>query len=215
MLLSSTLLTFGEVVNSLTINIITIFMTKPVPQVRKSEAARRSVATSSSMRTTVAPVHRVAAHLARRFHQLCLGVLAEVTDAHELSPVQFAVLAALHDEPGLDQRRLAQRLAVDAVTAGHLVDALEKKDLLDRQVHPDDRRARVLSLTHAGLELRMRLRPALAKAHARILAPLNQKEQATLIALLMRVVEGNEAYAKPGNGRRRPRPRGAALDKKR
>ena len=190
-------------------------MTKPVSHVDKTGPARRSVATARSTRTTVAPVHRVAAHLARRFHQVCLGVLAEVTESQDLSPLQFAVLAALHAEPGLDQRRLAQRLAVDAVTTGHLVEALEKNRLLDRQVHPDDRRARVLSLTHAGLELRLRLRPALADAHARILAPLNQKEQATLIALLTRVVEGNEAYAKPGNGRRRPRRRTVALDKKR
>jgi DNA-binding MarR family transcriptional regulator len=190
-------------------------MTKLVSHVRKAGATRRSVATARSTRTTVAPIHRVAAHLARRFHQICLGVLAEVTESQDLSPLQFAVLAALHDEPGLDQRRLAQRLAVDAVTAGHLVDALEKNHLLDRQVHPDDRRARVLGLTHAGLEVRMRLRPALADAHARILAPLNQKEQATLLALLTRVVEGNEAYARPGNGRRRPRRRAAALDKKR
>jgi len=100
------------------------------------------------------------------------------------------------------------------VTAGHLVDALEKNHLLDRQVHPDDRRARVLNLTHAGLELRLRLRPALADAHARILAPLSQKQQATLLALLTRVVEGNQAYAKPGNGRRRPRRRTAALDQR-
>src|SRR6185295_2407956 len=190
-------------------------MTKLASGGRKTGKASRSIAIARSTNTKVAAVHRVAAHLARRFHQICLGVLAEVTEQQDLSPLQFAVLAALHDQPGLDQRRLAQRLGVDAVTAGHVVDALEKSELLDRQVHPDDRRARVLSLTHAGLELRMRLRPALAKAHARILAPLNQKEQATLITLLMRVVEGNEAYAKPGNGRRRPRPRGAALDKKR
>lgn len=189
-------------------------MTKPVSRVRKTGPARRSVAIARSTRTTVAPVHRVAAHLARRFHQVCLGVLAEVTESQNLSPLQFAVLAALHDEPGLDQRRLAQRLAVDAVTAGHLVDALEKNHLLDRQVHPDDRRARVLSLSQAGLELRLRLRPALADAHARILAPLSQKEQATLLALLTRVVEGNQAYAKPGNGRRRPRRRAAALDQR-
>jgi DNA-binding MarR family transcriptional regulator len=186
-------------------------MNKLVSRIRKTGQARRSVAIPRSTRTTVAPVHRVAAHLARRFHQICLGVLAEVTEPQNLSPLQFAVLAALHDEPGLDQRRLAQRLAVDAVTAGHLVDALEKDHLLDRQVHPDDRRARVLSLTQAGLELRLRLRPALADAHARILAPLSQMEQATLLALLTRVVEGNEAYAKPGNGRRRPRRRAAAL----
>lgn len=156
-------------------------------------------------KSAVPPVHRVAAHLARRFHQICLGVLAEVTEPENLTPLQFGVLAALDDEPGLDQRRLAVRLAIDPVTAGQLVDDLERGGLVDRRVHPDDRRARVLGLTPGGLRLRRRLRPALVAAHGRILAPLSAKEQATLLALLTRVVGGNEAYAKPGNGRRRPR----------
>ena len=189
-------------------------MIKTISRVPQTEPARRSVAKASSKRTTVAPVHRVAAHLARRFHQICLGVLAEVTQPQNLSPLEFAVLAAVHDEPGLDQRRLAQRLAVDAVTAGHMVDALEKNHLLDRQVHPNDRRARVLRLMPAGIELLMSLRPAVADAHARILAPLNSEEKTTLLALLTRVVEGNEAYAKPGNGRRRPRRGATAPDER-
>ena len=71
-------------------------MTKPVSHVGKTGPSRPSVATARSTRTTVAPVHRVAAHLARRFHQVCLGVLAEVTESQDLSPLQFAVLAALH-----------------------------------------------------------------------------------------------------------------------
>jgi len=133
-----------------------------------------------------------------------MGVLAEVTESENLTPLQFAVLAALDDEPGIDQRRLAVRLAIDPVSAGQLVDHLERGGLVDRRVHPDDRRARVLGLTPDGLRLRRRLRPALAAAQGRILAPLSAKEQATLLALLTRVVAGNEAYAKPGNGRRRP-----------
>ena len=155
-------------------------------------------------KSAVPPVHRVAAHLARRFHQICVGVLAEVTEPENLTPLQFGVLAALDDEPGIDQRRLAARLAIDPVTAGQVINDLERASLIDRQVHPEDRRARVLGLTPDGLKLRRRLRPALAAAQSRILAPLSAKDQATLLTLLTRVVAGNEAYAKPGNGRRRP-----------
>ena len=171
--------------------------TRPVASHHRGSAA--------ASKSAVPPVHRVAAHLARRFHQICVGVLAEVTELENLTPLQFGVLAALDDEPGIGQRRLAVRLAVDAVTAGQVVNDLERMGLVDRRVHPDDRRARVLGLTPGGLKLRRRLRPKLATAQDRILAPLSAKEQATLLALLTRVVAGNEAYAKPGNGRRRPR----------
>ena len=198
-------------VSILTVNILTVNGHTAVPG-RKPVSASNCAGTHAPT-SRIPSVHRVPAHLARRFHQICLGVLAEVTEMENLTPVQYAVLAAVHDEPGLDQRGLARRLAIDAVTAGQLVDALENQQLIDRKVHPEDRRARVLNLTPAGLELRLRLRPALAAAHAHILAPLKKKEQEMLLSLLTRVVEGNEAYARPGNGRRRPRRQSSAANK--
>jgi hypothetical protein len=47
-----------------------------------------------------------------------------------------------------------------------------------------------------------RRRPNLA-ACARIVAPLTAKESGTLMDLLIRVIESNEAYARPGLGRRK------------
>jgi len=149
-------------------------------------------------------VHRVPAHLARRFHQLCLGVLSELTEPEGLSPIEYAVLGSLDDRPGVDQRTLAERIGVDTVTAHHLVESLEQRALVDRRIDLADRRARILALTPQGTTLRRRLRPAIAAGHDRIMAPLSEAERATLLDLLTRVIEANESYARPGNGRRKP-----------
>jgi MarR family transcriptional regulator, temperature-dependent positive regulator of motility len=164
-----------------------------------------STLTGGQAKTSVAPVHRVPAHLARRFHQICLGVLAELTGPEELTPLEFAVLAAVGDQPGIDQRGLARRLGIDPVTTGQLVEHMEQLGLIRRRIDPADRRARQLHATPAGTKLRTRLRPAIAKAHDRIMASLSAEEQAAFLALLTRIVESNESYARPGNGRRRPR----------
>ena len=68
--------------------------------------------------------HRVPAHLARRFHQVCLGITAEVTERADLTPVEFAVIAALAEVPDTDQGSLAARLGIDAVSTHHLVHRL-------------------------------------------------------------------------------------------
>ena len=180
---------------------------------RRKQTSHPSTDSSVSVRneprstpsSAIPAIHRVPAHLARRFHQLCLGVLAEVTDPEGIIPLQFAVLASLDDVPGIDQRRLAQRLGIDPATTGHLIDELEELGFVDRRIDPVDRRARILRLTPSGLKLRRRLRPAMIAAHARIMVPLSSAEQTKLIELLTRVVEANEAYARPGNGRRRLR----------
>jgi DNA-binding MarR family transcriptional regulator len=73
-----------------------------------------------------------------------------------------------------------------------------------RRVSAIDRRARALRLTPHGQALRDRLRADVVAAQQRILAPLKRREAEIFLELLRRLVEANEAYARPGNGRRRP-----------
>src|ERR1700737_5619903 len=90
----------------------------------------------------VLPSHRVPAHLARRFNQICLGVTAEILVHEDLTPLLWGVMAAVLEEPGSGQRQLANSMGVDAVNFGQMIDFLERKGLVKRQVDPDERRAR-------------------------------------------------------------------------
>jgi len=148
--------------------------------------------------------HRVPAHLARRFHQVCLGITAEVTERAGLTPVEYAMITALEDAPAIDQGSLAARLGIDAVSAHHLVHHLAAAGYVERQVNPQDRRARLLHLTARGQALRDRLRADARDSQRRILAPLAPRERTRFIEMMTRLVEAHEAYARPGNGRRRP-----------
>jgi MarR family transcriptional regulator, temperature-dependent positive regulator of motility len=167
---------------------------------------------SATVKCDVAPtgvnlvpaVHRVPAHLARRFNQICVGAMAEIMSPEGIMPREYAVIATIADVPGLDQRTLATRLGIDPASAGQMLDRLEDMELVDRRVHPVDRRARVLRLTARGVKLRQRLIPAARAAHDRIMAPLSPAERGLFIEFLVRIVEANESYARPGNGRRRP-----------
>lgn len=162
----------------------------------------------------VLPSFRVPGHLARRFHQVCLGVNAEILDGHDITPIQWAVMAAILEEPGTGQKHIAKRVGVDPVALGQMIDALENKGLVKRQADPGDRRGRQLFLTPRGTELRHQLRPAMREAQERVLAPLAKAERAALLNMLARVIEANELYARPGNGRRKPRRRTECLAKK-
>lgn len=149
--------------------------------------------------------HRVPAHLARRFNQICLGVTAEILVHQDLSPMLWGVLVAVLEQPGSGQRHLATRMGVDAVTFGQMIEFLERKDLVRRKRDPDDRRAHQLYATREAVDLRRRLGPVLLAAQERLLAPLSKPERAALVDMLVRVIEANESYARPGNGRRKPR----------
>jgi DNA-binding MarR family transcriptional regulator len=155
----------------------------------------------------VLPSFRVPAHLARRFHQICLGVTAEILQGEDVTPMQWSVLAAVLEEPGSAQAHIAKRLGIDAVTLGQTIDALEQKGLVKRRADPADRRGRQLFITQRGTDLRLRLRPAMREVQNRLLSPLNKAERVALLDMLARVVVANGSYARSGNGRRKPRKR--------
>jgi MarR family transcriptional regulator, temperature-dependent positive regulator of motility len=162
------------------------------------------VMTEQHVSPEVLPSHRVPAHLARRFNQICLGVTAEILNGEGLTPLLFGVLAAVLEEPGGGQKQVAERMGVDAVNFGQMIDELEGKGLVERKIDPDDRRARKLYVTERGGALRRGLRPSLLAAQERLLAPLSPDERTALLDMLVRVIEANDSYARPGNGRRKP-----------
>jgi DNA-binding MarR family transcriptional regulator len=155
------------------------------------------------------PVRRAPGALARPFQQICVAMIAEALAGEEVTQLEYAVLMFLDDLPGIDQRRLAEALGVDRNNTGVLVEGLEKKGLVDRRVNGEDRRARQLSLTAKGRKVLRRVRPKVRATSERILRPLASAEQKQFIDFMVRLIEGNRSYARPGAGRRK---RGSLLE---
>jgi DNA-binding MarR family transcriptional regulator len=152
------------------------------------------------------PIPRHPIALARRFYQLTTAVTAEVQEREQtgLRHLEFGVMVRVHDTPGLDQNTLAEWLALDRATISAMVFRLEQQGLLERAVNGTDRRARVLRLTKKGRALHERLRPLARAAQERILTVLTPAERRSFIEMLVRVIQANYRYVRPGAGRRRP-----------
>jgi DNA-binding MarR family transcriptional regulator len=160
----------------------------------------------SIMSNTVTPSDRPGHSpmaLGRRFYQIAVAVSAEVQEPVGLRPLEFGVMIRLHDTPGLDQNTLGERMALDRTSTSALVYRLEQLGLIERAVNGADRRARVLRLTPVGKALHDRQRPKARAAHDRMLSVLSAAERRSLIDMLVRVIDANQAYVRPGAGRRR------------
>lgn len=136
-------------------------------------------------------------HLIRRAHQVAYAVFMEETMGFEVTPVQFAILNALIDTPGIDQITLAGRVAFDAATSGSVIGRLESKGWVRRAPDPHDRRRKQLWATQAGVQAAGRMKSAVAQAQKRILKPLSRADQAQFLALLERLVRGHEGKPEP------------------
>jgi DNA-binding MarR family transcriptional regulator len=132
-------------------------------------------------------------HLIRRAHQVAVAIFMEETGEHEVTPVQFAILNALMDDPGEDQVTLAAKVAFDAATFGSVIGRLEAKGWVRRQADEHDRRRKRLWVTPDGEEAALAMKRAVAKAQRRILGPLEPAEREQLVDLLGKLVRGHAA----------------------
>lgn len=100
---------------------------------------------------------------------------------------QWRVLGVLKERPGESQAVLAAELEVEAITAGRMIDRLEKAGLVERRADPADRRTWRLFLTAAGERLLEQLRATVSDVTGGILAGFAAGERDQLLALLARL----------------------------
>lgn len=101
---------------------------------------------------------------------------------------EFAVLSVLGVPEPLSQLEMAQRLRIDRTTMVSLVDGLERKKLVGRRPHPDDRRKNIVELTEHGRETLGAATRAVDGAEEAFLAGLPGDDARLLRDLLDRLV---------------------------
>jgi MarR family transcriptional regulator, lower aerobic nicotinate degradation pathway regulator len=148
--------------------------------------------------TTLTPpaLSSLPGHAIRRLHQIAVAIFLDETADFGITPVQFAALNAVVQQPGVDQRTLAKTIGFDTSTIGGVVDRLEARGLMQRHASPSDRRVRLLTITAAGEALLAAVIPAMMAAQKRILAPLPAAQRKEFLRMLNVLVEANNELSR-------------------
>jgi DNA-binding MarR family transcriptional regulator len=137
-------------------------------------------------------------HLARRMQQLAVALFSEELADLSLTPVQYSALHAICQQPGIDQKTLAQSISYDAATIGGVIDRLEARGLVLRAMSPQDRRVRLISPTDEGLRILKAAIPRVLRTQERLMEPLAPSEREELMRLMALIIEANaELSGKP------------------
>jgi DNA-binding MarR family transcriptional regulator len=132
-------------------------------------------------------------HLIRRAQQIAVSKFHEIHGRH-VTPIQYAILRTLYQTPGIDQVTLAQRIALDTSTTADIATRLEAKGWIERKVMP--RRQRSLSLTPAGEEVLLELKPGIDIHYASMMDSLEPAEQQEFMRLLRKFVHLHDSQAR-------------------
>src|SRR5215469_11738754 len=104
-----------------------------------------------------------------------------------LTPHQFGMLMALAPMTAVSQQQLSRAVGVDPRNAVPIIDALQRRGLLERRPDAEDRRRHTIALTPAGQAMIGQLRQSGEELEGRFLDGLTEAERACLHAALAKL----------------------------
>lgn len=124
---------------------------------------------------------------ARRAGLAVIDVFVQRMAPFQLKPVDFSVLSLVRHNPGITSRQLCTALGILPPNLVGMINALEKRELVERRPHPRDGRAMGLHLTAPGDKLMRDAERTAAELEAAFASRLTSTELRTLIGLLKKV----------------------------
>lgn len=106
---------------------------------------------------------------------------------YNLSLAQYCVIKKLNLYGGLQLKDLAVKCYLSRPTITGVVDTMEKKDLVQREMNPEDRRSFLIKLTEKGEKLYISL-PKQYSIFKSCCSTLNQKEIHEINKLLVKLL---------------------------
>lgn len=155
-------------------------------------------ADQAEQRKTIDALHERPGVLFRRAHQIAVGLFVQACAPLGLTPPQHSILFAANARPNASHAELARALGFDRVTVGKVVQALVERGYLSSEQMPNNRRDRALRVTPEGKRLLKSAEKPVQEMSQRLLSPLNEKEQAQLMKLMVKLTTGlNEVSRTP------------------
>ena len=113
-------------------------------------------------------------------------------EGYDLNRSQWRLLAYVLRDEGMTQTELARSLELERATVGQAIDALERKQFVERTKSPGDRRVWRIHATAKGRQLVPELRETINEIHEQMFAGFSKQEISKLHQFLDRIMANLE-----------------------
>lgn len=135
-------------------------------------------------------LQRLIGYNLRRAEVQMRGKVAQVLGEYEIRAVEFSILSLIANNREVTQKDLGEALSVKRPNMVSLIERLETRGLLVRQVLVRDRRNQGLSPTPAGRDLLRRLDTRLEALEGEFFSAWTAREREQLVEMLRRIHAG-------------------------
>ena len=121
-----------------------------------------------------------------------LTAFETILGKHGLSQGRFLTLIVMNRTPNkaINPSTLAEKVGVKRATMTGLLDGLERKGLVKRLAHPEDRRKVSIRLTDTGRQVLDEMLPDYYSRIAKLMVNLTENERKSLVSLLGKIDQG-------------------------
>ena len=126
---------------------------------------------------------------ARRAALAVIDLFLQRMAPYKLRPVDFSVASMIVHNPGITSRQLCSTLGILPPNLVGMINALEKRGLIDKRAHPSDGRANGLHASAEGIALLQQAQAAALTLEDEVASNLTASERKTLLRLLKKVYQ--------------------------
>jgi MarR family transcriptional regulator, temperature-dependent positive regulator of motility len=153
----------------------------------RGSAVRSRNVSYADLRASDLVIHHMPGHFIRRLQQVAVRLFFARVGL-DMTPVQFAALAAVAHQPRIDQARLSELIGYDRATIGGVIGRLESRGWLARSASRADRRVRLVRITPSGRKALAWALPAVRSVQQMLLEPLDATERRHFERLCLKVL---------------------------
>lgn len=115
--------------------------------------------------------------------------LNDQLSAHGITPAQYGVLNCLWSHECLSPKQIGEILRLEASSISSILDRMQKNDLIERNIDPDNRRAILVSATPKAKDMQKPVEKIIDDMNAYFLEPFSEEERDVLLKSLHTIMD--------------------------
>jgi len=152
------------------------------PAARSTNGGARSDAPEREIGLDALAGH--AGYAVRRFQLWIFQDFIKTLAEADIRPTQYSVMTVIGANPGLSQMAVAKRLGIERARLVHLLDSLERRNLVSRSASATDRRSHALHLTASGKAALAQFKRLAAQHERHVAEKIGEENRARLLQIL-------------------------------
>lgn len=110
---------------------------------------------------------------------------------YHITPAQYGVLNCLWNHGQLTPKQIGEMLALEASSISGILDRMQKSGLIERNIHPDNRRTIIVTATHKAQSMRHDIEAIVVDINNKFLASFTEQERHLLANCLKTIINSN------------------------